>query len=108
MLRQGVGHRRSYRVESAKKHRGHVANSHRRRGRLRGVPLEATVGAIAELIRAGTVLYLGLSGAAPATIGRATEVHPTAALQTECSLWSREAEAEVLPTVRELGIGFVV
>jgi aryl-alcohol dehydrogenase-like predicted oxidoreductase len=62
---------------------------------------------MAGLVKAGKVRYLGLSEAAPATIRRAAKVHPIAALQTGYSLWSREAEAEVLPTVRELGIGFV-
>jgi aryl-alcohol dehydrogenase-like predicted oxidoreductase len=71
------------------------------------VPIEDTVGAMAELVRAGKVRHLGLSEAAPATIRRAHAVHPIAALQTEYSLWSREVEAEILPTVRELGIGFV-
>ena len=71
------------------------------------VPIEETVGAMTELVQAGKVRHLGLSEAAPATIRRAAAVHPIAALQTEYSLWSREAEAEVLPTVRELGIGFV-
>jgi aryl-alcohol dehydrogenase-like predicted oxidoreductase len=70
-------------------------------------PIEDTVGAMAELVRAGKVRYLGLSEAAPATIRRAAKVHPIAALQTEYSLWCREVEAEILPTVRELGIGFV-
>src|SRR6202042_3594089 len=70
-------------------------------------PIEETVGAMAGLVKAGKVRYLGLSEAAPATIRRATEVHPIAALQTEYSLWSREPEDEILPTVRELGIGFV-
>src|SRR5262245_6242093 len=70
-------------------------------------PIEDTVGAMAELVKAGKVRYLGLSEAAPATIRRAAKVHPIAALQTEYSLWSREAEDEILPTVRELGIGFV-
>jgi aryl-alcohol dehydrogenase-like predicted oxidoreductase len=70
-------------------------------------PIEDTVGAMAELVRAGKVRYLGLSEAAPATIRRAQAVHPIAALQTEFSLWSREPEAEILPAVRELGIGFV-
>jgi aryl-alcohol dehydrogenase-like predicted oxidoreductase len=70
-------------------------------------PIEETVGAMAELVRAGKVRHLGLSEAAPATIRRAAKVHPIAALQTEYSLWSRDAEAQVLPTVRELGIGFV-
>lgn len=71
------------------------------------VPIEDTVGAMAELVRAGKVRHLGLSEAAPATIRRAAAVHPIAALQTEYSLWSREVEEEVLPTVRALGIGFV-
>jgi aryl-alcohol dehydrogenase-like predicted oxidoreductase len=71
------------------------------------VPIEETVGAMAELVRAGKVRYLGLSEAAPATLRRAAKVHPIAALQTEYSLWSRESESDVLPTVRELGIGFV-
>ncbi len=70
-------------------------------------PIEDTVGAMAQLVQAGKVRYLGLSEAAPATIRRATKVHPITALQTEYSLWSREAEEEILPTVRELGIGFV-
>lgn len=71
------------------------------------VPIEDTVGAMAELVQQGKVRYLGLSEAAPATIRRAAAVHPIAALQTEYSLWSREPEDEILPTVRELGIGFV-
>ncbi len=71
------------------------------------VPIEETVGAMADLVRAGKVRFLGLSEAAPATIRRAHAVHPIAALQTEYSLWSREPEREILPTVRELGIGFV-
>jgi aryl-alcohol dehydrogenase-like predicted oxidoreductase len=70
-------------------------------------PIEETVGAMAELVAEGKVRYLGLSEAAPATIRRAHGVHPISALQTEYSLWSREPEAEVLPTLRELGIGFV-
>ena len=69
--------------------------------------IEETVGAMAELVRAGKVRYLGLSEAAPATIRRAHKVHRISALQTEYSLWSREPEDEILPTVRELGIGFV-
>jgi aryl-alcohol dehydrogenase-like predicted oxidoreductase len=73
----------------------------------RETPIEETVGAMAELVRAGKVRYLGLSEAAPATIRRAHAVHPIAALQTEYSLWAREPEAELLATVRELGIGFV-
>ena len=71
------------------------------------VPIEDTIGAMAELVQAGKVRYLGMSEAAPATLRRAHAVHPIAALQTEYSLWSREPEAEILPTVRELGIGFV-
>jgi aryl-alcohol dehydrogenase-like predicted oxidoreductase len=73
----------------------------------RNVPIEDTVGAMAELVRAGKVRHLGLSEAASATIRRAHAVHPIAALQTEYSLWSRDPEDEILPTVRELGIGFV-
>ena len=71
------------------------------------VPIEETVGAMAELVRAGKVLHLGLSEAGPATIRKAHAVHPIAALQTEYSLWSRDPEDEILPTCRELGIGFV-
>jgi aryl-alcohol dehydrogenase-like predicted oxidoreductase len=71
------------------------------------VPIEETVGAMAELVADGKVRHLGLSEAGADTIRRAQEVHPIAALQTEYSLWSREVEAEILPTVRELGIGFV-
>ncbi|MFL5310156.1 MAG: aldo/keto reductase, partial [Myxococcales bacterium] len=71
------------------------------------VPIEETVGAMADLVKAGKVRYLGLSEAAPRTIRRANEVHPISALQTEYSLWSRDVEDEILPTVRELGIGFV-
>jgi aryl-alcohol dehydrogenase-like predicted oxidoreductase len=71
------------------------------------VPIEETAGAMAELVRAGKVRYLGLSEAAPATIRRAHAVHPISALQTEYSLWSRDPEDEILPTVRELDIGFV-
>ena len=71
------------------------------------VPIEDTVGAMAELVRAGKVRWLGLSEAAPATIRRAHAVHPISALQTEYSLWSREPEGELLDTVRELGIAFV-
>jgi aryl-alcohol dehydrogenase-like predicted oxidoreductase len=70
-------------------------------------PIEETVGAMAELVREGKVRHLGLSEAAPETIRRAHAVHPITALQTEYSLWTRDPEAEVLPTVRELGIGFV-
>jgi len=70
-------------------------------------PIEDTVGAMAALVRAGKVRFLGLSEAAPATIRRAHAVHPIAALQTEYSLWSRDPEDEILPTVRALGIGFV-
>jgi aryl-alcohol dehydrogenase-like predicted oxidoreductase len=71
------------------------------------VPIEDTVGAMAELVKQGKVRYLGLSEAAPDTIRRAHEVHPISALQSEYSLWSRDPEDDVLPTVRELGIGFV-
>ena len=70
-------------------------------------PIEDTVGAMAELVKAGKVKYLGLSEASPATIRRAHKVHPITALQTEYSLWERHAEAEIIPAVRELGIGFV-
>ena len=70
-------------------------------------PIEDTVGAMAELVRDGKVRFIGLSEAAPATIRRAHRVHPITALQTEYSLWSRDVEDEILPTVRELGIGFV-
>jgi aryl-alcohol dehydrogenase-like predicted oxidoreductase len=70
-------------------------------------PIEDTVGAMAELVQAGKVKYLGLSEASPATIRRAHKVHPITALQTEYSLWERHVEDEILPTVRELGIGFV-
>src|SRR5262249_57132097 len=70
-------------------------------------PIEDTVGAMADLVKAGKVRHLGLSEAAPATVRRAAKVHPVAALQTEYSLWSREVEDGILPTVRELGIGFV-
>lgn len=71
------------------------------------VPIEETVGAMAELIAEGKVRYLGLSEAAPQTIRRAQAVHPISALQTEYSLWTRDPEDDILPTVRELGIGFV-
>jgi aryl-alcohol dehydrogenase-like predicted oxidoreductase len=70
-------------------------------------PIEETVGAMAELVKAGKVKYLGLSEASPATIRRAHKVYPITALQTEYSLWERHVEAHILPTVRELGIGFV-
>jgi aryl-alcohol dehydrogenase-like predicted oxidoreductase len=73
----------------------------------RSTPIEETVGAMAELVRAGKVRHLGLSEAAPQTIRRAHAVHPITALQTEYSLWSRDPEDEILPTVRQLGIGFV-
>jgi len=73
----------------------------------RTVPIEETVGAMAELVAAGKVRFLGLSEAAAATLYRAHRVHPLAALQTEYSLWSRDPEDEVLPATRELGIGFV-
>lgn len=71
------------------------------------VPIEETVGAMAELVHQGKVRYLGLSEASAATIRRAASVHPISALQSEYSLWSREPEDEILPTIRELGIGFV-
>jgi len=70
-------------------------------------PIEETVGAMGELVREGKVRYLGLSEAAPATVRRAHAVHPISALQTEYSVWSRDPEEEILPTLRELGIGFV-
>jgi len=70
-------------------------------------PIEETVGAMAELVRQGKVRYLGLSEASPQTLRRAAKVHPIAALQTEYSLWTRDPEDEILPTCRELGIGFV-
>jgi aryl-alcohol dehydrogenase-like predicted oxidoreductase len=72
-----------------------------------GTPIEETVGAMAELVKDGKVRYLGLSEASTATIRRAHAVHPISALQTEYSLWSRDPEDEILPTLRELGIGFV-
>ena len=71
------------------------------------VPIEDTVGAMSDLVKAGKVRYLGLSEAAATTIERAHRVHPISALQTEYSLWSREPEDELLPLVRRLGIGFV-
>jgi aryl-alcohol dehydrogenase-like predicted oxidoreductase len=71
------------------------------------VPIEETVGAMAELVDAGKVRFLGLSEAAPETIRRANAVHPISALQSEYSLWTRDIEEEILPTVRELGIGLV-
>src|SRR5437870_1477425 len=70
-------------------------------------PIEDTVGALAELVDEGKVLHIGLSEAAPATIRRAHAVHPIAALQTEYSLWTRDPETQLLPLLRELGIGFV-
>ncbi len=70
-------------------------------------PIEETVGAMAELVARGKVRFLGLSEAAPDTIRRAHAVHPISALQTEYSVWSRDPEREILPTLRELGIGFV-
>jgi aryl-alcohol dehydrogenase-like predicted oxidoreductase len=71
------------------------------------VPIEETVGAMAQLVKQGKVRYLGLSEAGPDTVRRAHKVHPISALQTEYSLWSREPEREILKTTRELGIGFV-
>lgn len=73
----------------------------------KNVPIEETVGAMAELVREGKVRYLGLSEAGPATIRRAHAVHPISALQSEYSLWERGVEDHILPTIRELGIGFV-
>lgn len=70
-------------------------------------PIEETVGAMAELVKEGKVRYLGLSEASVPTLRRAVDVHPIAALQTEYSLWSRDPEQEILPTCRELGVGFV-
>src|SRR5580700_10691632 len=70
-------------------------------------PIEDTVGALAKLVSEGKVLHIGLSEAGPATIRRAHAVHPIAALQTEYSLWTRDPEAELLPLLRELRIGFV-
>ena len=71
------------------------------------VPIEETVGAMADLVAAGKVRFLGLSGASAETIRRAHAVHPISALQSEYSLWTRDPEAEILPVLRELGIGFV-
>ena len=71
------------------------------------VPIEDTVGEMSRLKEEGKIRFIGLSEAAPQTIRRAQQVHPITAVQTELSLWSRDAEAEVLPTVRELGIGYV-
>jgi aryl-alcohol dehydrogenase-like predicted oxidoreductase len=71
------------------------------------VPIEDTIGAMAELVQQGKVRYIGMSEAAPSTIRRANAVYPITALQTEYSLWNRDPEDEILPTVRELGIGFV-
>jgi aryl-alcohol dehydrogenase-like predicted oxidoreductase len=73
----------------------------------RQTPIEETVGAMAELVKAGKVRFIGLSEADPETIVRAHAVHPVTALQTEYSLWSRDVEAEILPTLRRLDIGFV-
>jgi aryl-alcohol dehydrogenase-like predicted oxidoreductase len=70
-------------------------------------PIEDTVGAMADLVRAGKIRYIGLSEAGPETLRRACAVHPISALQTEYSLWSREPEDEIIPTCRTLGIGFV-
>jgi len=73
----------------------------------RAVPIEETVGAMADLVQQGKVRFLGLSEASAQTVRRAHAVYPISALQTEYSLWSRDVEQEILPTVRELGIGFV-
>ena len=70
-------------------------------------PIEETVGAMGELVKEGKVRHIGLSEAAPETLRRAHAEHPISALQTEYSLWTRDVEAEILPTCRELGIGFV-
>jgi aryl-alcohol dehydrogenase-like predicted oxidoreductase len=72
-----------------------------------GTPIEETVGAMAELVKEGKVRHLGLSEAGVKTLRRAVKIHPIAALQTEYSLWTRDPEPEILPTCRELGIGFV-
>ncbi|MHB8190463.1 MAG: aldo/keto reductase [Ferrimicrobium sp.] len=72
-----------------------------------GTPIEETMGALSELVQEGKIRHIGLSEAAPETIRRANAVHPLTALQTEYSLWSRDPEAEILPLVQELGIGFV-
>ena len=71
------------------------------------IPIEETIGAMADLVRQGKIRHLGMSEAAPATLRRAAAIHPIAALQTEYSLWSRDPEDRILPTCRELGIGFV-
>ncbi len=73
----------------------------------RNTPIEETVGTLAQLVAEGKVRYIGLSEASPATIRRAHAIHPVAALQTEYSLWTRDPEIELLPLLRELGIGFV-
>src|SRR5204862_5471944 len=73
----------------------------------RAVPIEDTVGAMADLVRQGKVRYLRLSEASAQTIRRAHVIHPITALQTEYSLWSRDVEDEILPAIRELGVGFV-
>ncbi len=73
----------------------------------KNVPIEDTVGAMSRLVEAGKIRYLGLSEASPATLRRANAVHPISALQSEYSIWEREVEQEVLPTCRDLGIGFV-
>jgi aryl-alcohol dehydrogenase-like predicted oxidoreductase len=71
------------------------------------VPIEETIGAMADLVKAGKVRYLGMSEAGPQTIRRAHRIHPISALQTEYSLWTSDPEDEIFPTIRELGIGFV-
>src|SRR4030088_2855798 len=73
----------------------------------RDVPIEETVGAMAELVEAGKIRHLGLSEASAETIRRAHAEHPITAVQTEYSLWTRDGEAEILPTLQELGIGLV-
>ena len=71
------------------------------------IPIEETIGALADLVKKGVIRYIGLSEASVATIRKAAKVHPITALQIEYSLWSRDIENEVLPTIRELGIGLV-
>jgi len=116
---EGRGHERMVGVDSRPEHVREVCDASLKRLGVEvidlfyqhrvdpSVPIEDTVGAMADLVRAGKVRALGLSEAGAATIRRAHAVHPIAAVQSEYSLWSREPEAEVLPTCRELGIGFV-
>jgi aryl-alcohol dehydrogenase-like predicted oxidoreductase len=116
---EGVGPQRMVGVDSRPEHVREVAEASLKRLGLEvidlfyqhrvdpNVPIEDTVGAMADLVREGKVRALGLSEASAATIRRAHAVHPIAAVQSEYSLWSREPEDEVLPVCRELGIGFV-